>query len=452
MTEQRSGKKSGLSARQRSFFEFLKEHERAGSRFSATEVATHVGWKRESVRTNLSEGHWSRVIARDGKDSYRSNGVLQLSEREFHARISQSKRVQSFAYGVANQLAAALLARSRDNMILALELFNRPSLANRLDGFVMLYCAAWEQMLKAELIERDGEATIFERHQAGQDRRSIGLTDAITRVFPSRTAVRRNLEEIQDVRDRAVHLLVPHMQPLMARLFQAGIFNYARHFKTVTGEPFVPHSAVGLLTLVADAEPPSDVNLRAAYGVQTGDEVRALMKRLSETVDTEASWEFAVPLKYRLVFSEKDGTADVIVTKVAHEALEAATIVVVEKPRERKHTHPYLPNAAVIAIEARLRAELTPTQLPLHLVTTKGDVPVFTTYDFQAVVAKEGWRAANNEFHHCDEEIARRWYSQKAVDLVVDRISKDNSYLRRARGSYMTASKTRAAKARPSSR
>lgn len=34
-------------------------------------------------------------------------------------------------------------------MMLALELYNRPSLDNRLDAFVLCFCTAWEQLLKA---------------------------------------------------------------------------------------------------------------------------------------------------------------------------------------------------------------------------------------------------------------------------------------------------------------
>ncbi|WP_434670402.1 DUF3644 domain-containing protein [Klebsiella sp. B345] len=46
-------------------------------------------------------------------------------------------------------------------MILALELYNRPSLENKMDAFVMCFCTAWEQFLKARIIEQDGEKTIF---------------------------------------------------------------------------------------------------------------------------------------------------------------------------------------------------------------------------------------------------------------------------------------------------
>ncbi|MBN1654855.1 MAG: DUF3644 domain-containing protein [Deltaproteobacteria bacterium] len=437
-------KKIGLNSRQKRFFEFLKRKERAADRFSTRDIVSATSWKPDSVRTNLSEGHWHRIIAKEGRDLFRALGVLKLTEREFHARISQSKRVQSFAYGLANPLAGSLISRSRDNMLLALELYNRPSLANRLDGFVTLFCAAWEQLLKAQLIERDGEDSIFRKEKQGQVRRSISLAECISRVFSSPSPMRRNLEEISDLRDRAVHLLVPQLQPIAARLFQAGVFNFARYFRGFAGEPFIPPSSVGLLTLVLDADESTVINLRAAYGLKTGEEVQNLIDRLSKCIDSETSWEYAIPISYHLVFSDKGGLADFSLTKIAQDAVDSRPLAVIEKVRDREHTHPYLPNKAAQMVDQNLRSELTTTQLERRLVARVGGSPAFILHDFQAIVAKEGWRNSNNEFHHHLKDVRRRWYSQRAIDTAVERICKDEDFLRNARESYSTnAKKTR---------
>ncbi len=434
-------KRPGLSQRQKKLLEFLKSHEKSQEQFTADDIAEATGLKLDSVRAYISEGHWNRVLVREGKRFRTGHGVSALSEREFQARISQSKHVQSFAYGVTNALAASLLGRSRDNMVLALELYNRPSLANRLDGFVMLYCAAWEQMLKAELIERDGEDSIFIPQKEGQQRRSIGLTEAIARILSSGTPVRANLEDIQEIRDRAVHLLIPQLQPVVARLFQSGVYNFASHFKALSGEAFVPHSAVGLLTLVADGDMSAPVNLDAAYGVTTRNEVNALFERLSKSIQNANSWEYAVPLEYRLMFSDKEGLADVVLTKAGHDALDARKLIVVEKTKDRRHTHPHLPRKAVALVAEGLRAELTEAQLSKHLVSTVKGGARFSDHDFQAIAWKEKWRNSNNEFHHHEQDIARRWYSQKAVDRAVELICKDPNYLKRARESYAARTK-----------
>ncbi|WP_223863166.1 DUF3644 domain-containing protein, partial [Enterobacter hormaechei] len=46
-----------------------------------------------------------------------------------------------------------LLKRSLDAFILSLEVYNRPSLDNRVEAFCILSINAWELLLKAELIK-----------------------------------------------------------------------------------------------------------------------------------------------------------------------------------------------------------------------------------------------------------------------------------------------------------
>ncbi|MCV6004036.1 DUF3644 domain-containing protein, partial [Escherichia coli] len=86
---------------------------------------------------------------------------LDINFIEFKKRLSQSKHYQELGHRCKSNLAKALIKKSRDNMMLALELYNRPSLENKLDGFVMLFSTAWEQLLKSMIIEAEGELAIY---------------------------------------------------------------------------------------------------------------------------------------------------------------------------------------------------------------------------------------------------------------------------------------------------
>jgi hypothetical protein len=97
------------------------------------------------------------------QNSYEAINTLDISVVEFKKKLSQSKHYQEMGHRCKSNLAKALLKKSKDNIMLALELYNRPSLENKLDGFVMLFCTAWEQLLKAKLIERDREPNIYEK-------------------------------------------------------------------------------------------------------------------------------------------------------------------------------------------------------------------------------------------------------------------------------------------------
>ena len=142
-------------------------------------------------------------------------------------------------------------------MILALELYNRPSLENRLDAFVLLFCTAWEQLLKAVLIERDGEDSIFEDQEIkGRQKETISLRKALEKMYEGKDAKRRNLERIKYYRDKATHLLMPELQLLISRVFQSGVLNYAEEFELFAEQPFIDSAGGGLMTLVGDFRDP----------------------------------------------------------------------------------------------------------------------------------------------------------------------------------------------------
>ena len=88
---------------------------------------------------------------------------IDITEVKFAKLLSQSKHRRGFGQNCKSKLSKVLLSKFRDNMLLALELNNRPLLENRMDTFVMCFCTAWEQFLKATLIEKNGENSIFRK-------------------------------------------------------------------------------------------------------------------------------------------------------------------------------------------------------------------------------------------------------------------------------------------------
>ena len=54
-----------------------------------------------------------------------------------------------------------MLEKSKEAFILAIELYNKPSIKYRIEGFSFFICNAWELMLKAHMIKKNGEASIY---------------------------------------------------------------------------------------------------------------------------------------------------------------------------------------------------------------------------------------------------------------------------------------------------
>ena len=69
----------------------------------------------------------------------------------------------------------------------------------------MLFCAAWEQLLKATIIEDTDEET-------------ISLQNSLEQVFVNDDKIKENILKIVDIRDRALHLLIPKLQGVASKV------------------------------------------------------------------------------------------------------------------------------------------------------------------------------------------------------------------------------------------
>lgn len=60
-----------------------------------------------------------------------------------------------------NIIVNRMIDKSQEAFIMALEIFNKPTIRYRVEGFAFFICNAWELILKAELVKRGGENNIY---------------------------------------------------------------------------------------------------------------------------------------------------------------------------------------------------------------------------------------------------------------------------------------------------
>src|SRR5690606_13742976 len=144
---------------------FLQRMERTGMSFTAEDIANATTYALDgTVRTNLGKPVWRHVVQRVGPNEYKAINTIGLDEKEFADRISVNRLLEEpMSVNAPQTLSERLFAKAQENFVLALELYNRPSLLNRLESFAMLHCTAWEQLLKGKLIQDRGDAFIFKK-------------------------------------------------------------------------------------------------------------------------------------------------------------------------------------------------------------------------------------------------------------------------------------------------
>ncbi|KFZ30790.1 hypothetical protein IDSA_06780 [Pseudidiomarina salinarum] len=421
--------------RQKKFFEFLKQQETKGQPFTKDDVLKATGWKAATFQSYLAKGQLSDFVSKTDNNKLEASNTLNITFKQFEKKLSQSKHVQSLGHNCKSKLAKALLRKSRDNMLLALELYNRPSLENKIDGFVMLFCAAWEQLLKAILIERDGEQTIYRKSKTKQ-KDTISLRDGLDRVFPAPSKVKDNVLKITDLRDNAVHLLIPEIQGIASRIFQSGVFNYSSKFEEFCEVPFINTANVGMLSLVGEFRTPPLPMMKTIYGSAAKD-MLDLANDLAKSIEDSDDVAFAIPLNVTLQFASKDEAGTQIVLVKAEDGVPGLQrALTIEKSVDAEKTHPYRQTDVIKAINERLEEHYSDEQRAEFLVSKKNGQPTFNPNCFQSVAHKLKWKNGNNKFHHFLAKANTHLYSEAAINTIIEKITSIQGYLRKCKNDY----------------
>lgn len=324
-------------------------HEKAGQEVTLAWLAERSGYAEKTLQTYVTKNMLAPYVLRSSRTTCHVLPNVSLSVGELRRRLSQRGNRYTWEHLGVTQLVSSLLDRSTTNAGLALELINRPEMANRLDAFVLLFVTAWEQLLKADLEHRE-QGSIFTGATSSMGRQiTIGLPMALERAFPSRTdPVRRNIEVLKDLRDGAAHLLVPEVTGIASRYFQASILNYIEHFQGLAEEAPFRFEGTGLLTLGVAYQSPHMELLRVRHG-QTAAEVKALIDKLEEDAQAVSDQQFAVSIEYQLVLDKKAGPNAIKLVN----ADGGTSAAVVKVPRDPKAVCPYTTKEVAGLLTAR---------------------------------------------------------------------------------------------------
>ena len=121
-------------------------------------------------------------------------------------------------------LVEKLLQKANEAFVMAIEIYNKPTIRYRVEGFSFFICNAWELMLKAHLVKTQGDKSIYYRDNPN---RTITLENCIQKIFTNEKApLRRNLMKIIELRNTSTHFIMEEYEMVYIPLFQACILNY----------------------------------------------------------------------------------------------------------------------------------------------------------------------------------------------------------------------------------
>lgn len=117
-----------------------------------------------------------------------------------------------------------LIEKSKEAFCMAIELYNKPTIKYRVEGFSLFICNAWELMIKAHMINIFGESSIYHKDNP---QRTLSLENCVQKVFTNNKApLRINLEKIIELRNTSTHFITEEYEMVYVPLFQSCVINF----------------------------------------------------------------------------------------------------------------------------------------------------------------------------------------------------------------------------------
>lgn len=117
-----------------------------------------------------------------------------------------------------------LIEKSKEAFCMAIELYNKPTIKYRVEGFSLFICNAWELMLKAHMINIFGKSSIYHKDNP---QRTLSLENCVQKVFTNnKDPLRINLEKIIELRNTSTHFITEEYEMVYVPLFQSCVINF----------------------------------------------------------------------------------------------------------------------------------------------------------------------------------------------------------------------------------
>jgi hypothetical protein len=374
---------------------FFRIKEANKENFNTNEAATYSGYPRNTINKYISQKLRDKYIFKGEKRTWYSKGISLLSNDDFLRIMSQSTKSEKLSE--EEKMFKSLTHRSLDAFTLALESYNRPSLSNRVEAFSILMINAWELILKAEVLMTHKVDNLY--YTGGK---SISITDAMNKVYVTNSDEKENLKILIELRDQAIHLLIPELQPKLSEVFQANVINYTSKYKELLGNSPLAGQSVGMLSLIIDGVKPEVAVIKDAYGVHTANEVKRFLDKIETLESKHTSNEFSVAVKYELVLTKNKNTSDITLSL----GDDGDSVKIVTRAKALKKSHPYFRDSAIKKIKS------------------ESGNGVLNQYSFQSIIMKHNITSKPELYDYTD----RPRYSPKFINWVVNNI-RDEKWL-----------------------
>lgn len=309
------------------------------------------------------------------------------------------------------KLEDKLIEKSKEAFAMAIELYNKPTIKYRVEGFSHFICNAWELMLKAHMIKSMGSNSIYYHDHPD---RTLSLENCIQKVFTNnKDPLRLNLEKIIELRNTSTHFITEEYEMVYIPLFQSCVFNFNEKmmaFHQIDMTTIIPQN---FLTLSVNMRALDESEIIAKYPEEIATKLINTNTNITDTILSNND-KFAIRIEHHhFITKNKDKATSFVGIDNSAEA----KVKIIKELKDPNTTHKYSTKSCVSEVCARL------TRLGITL-KYNDESKRFNTYHFNLFCKYYGIK--NNPKLCYQHQLTNTYgYSIQTIDFIVEEIKKD---------------------------
>ena len=301
------------------------------------------------------------------------------------------------------------MKKSIEAFILGLEIYNKPTIKYRIEGFSFFICNAWKLMLKAELLNR--QIPIYYKDN---ESRTLSLENVVKKIYSdSNTRIRLNLEKIIELRNISTHYITEDYELKYSPLFQACVINFINELLRFHNQDITQHIAQNFLTISASYEPLSNEEIRIKYPAEIAEKFIQQANEIDILSNEYNSDKFSIGIKQNLFITKKKKEANFTVA-ICKESENKVAII--KDPKDPSQTHKYSYANVVTVVEERLKKQ----NIKLNYKKSFNQYVLNLIIDFYKIKDEPKYSYCHkigNSTHYT--------YSEQFIEFILSEIKKD---------------------------
>ncbi|OCN03555.1 hypothetical protein A4S06_05185 [Erysipelotrichaceae bacterium MTC7] len=305
-----------------------------------------------------------------------------------------------------------LIKKSVEAFEMAIEIYNKPTIRYRVEGFALFICNSWELMLKAHMLNKRENIYFTDNPD-----RTISLENCIKKVFTNdKDPLRRNLEKIIELRNTSTHFITEEYEMVYVPLFQACVLNFnekMEQFHEIDMTTIIPQN---FLTLSVSMKTLDESKIVAKYPEEIATK---LLKNKGDIDDLSENnnANFAISINHHHYITKSESKAT---SKVKIDANAETGVKIINKLQDPNKTHAYTTKKCIELINGKLKKE------GIYLTYKDNKKAKFNSYHFSNFCKhfeiKEKTDFCYVNTIHSSPSYS---YSNKAINFIFEELKKD---------------------------